>query len=558
MTVPAARSIVRAVAVDFDGTLTRDGHLSRSGAQAVQEARRAGLRVVLVTGRILDELLEVAPDVTDRFDLIVGENGAVALYKDHLLPLADPIDDSFVQELVGLGTGVRRGRVIAALPASYHAIVAATLQQRALDCQLITNRSELMILPAGVSKATGLEYALEALGRSPHTTLAIGDAENDLAMLLSCEIGAAVGDSVEVLRAHADLTATDTDGDGVAEILRGPVVKGTRRVHPPRWHIPIGTDRDGKTVTLPTSQVNVLVTGPSGSGKSYIAGMLAERLLELGYDMLIVDPEGDYATLGQLPKVLTLGEQAIPEPADVIAYLRRWGSLVLDLSTHTPSERDQFMNRLAPQLAALRDESGRPDWVLIDEAHYPYGQNAASSHFYRDLLSGHLVVTYAPEQLGARVLESIDITLTVSDDRSTVLVTRTDQQTPEIDVTVAHRRLGHLRHHHKYSTWGVPPERGFWFREGPGPANGAVAHNLDELRRGLSGCSDVAVRHHAADHEFSRWVDQVFGDHALASEIAVVESRVQRATDSIQLREASRQLSAIIAENLRQAEFSPP
>ena len=36
----------------------------------------------------------------------------------------------------------------------------------------------------GVSKASGLEYAIEVLGRSPHTALAMGDAENDLSMLL--------------------------------------------------------------------------------------------------------------------------------------------------------------------------------------------------------------------------------------------------------------------------------------------------------------------------------------------------------------------------------------
>ena len=205
VTVPTIRSIVRTIAVDYDGTVALDGHLSQTGAAALEEARQAGLLVVLVTGRIFDELARVAPGISDRFDVIVAENGAVAVRHGQLLRLAEPVDDALIQELTRLGTGVRRGQVIAAVSGSQHQLVEAAIERHGLDCQIVTNRSELMILPRGVSKASGLEYAIEALDRSPHTTLAIGDAENDLAMLMSCEIGAAVGGSVDVLRQHADV-----------------------------------------------------------------------------------------------------------------------------------------------------------------------------------------------------------------------------------------------------------------------------------------------------------------------------------------------------------------
>ena len=293
------RSTVRTIAVDFDGTVASEGHFSGAAAAAIEEVRRAGFKVVLVTGRIFEELARVAPGIADRFDLVVAENGGVAVRHEHVISLAEPVDEGLVRELTSLGTNVRRGHVIAALSGSQHQLVAAAIERRGLDCQIVTNRSELMILPMGVSKASGLEYALEALGGSPHTTLAIGDAENDLAMLLSCEIGAAVGGSVEVLVQHADVVATASNGDGVAQILRGPILTGSQRVHPARWQIVLGTDPTGGLVVLPASQVNILVRGPSGSGKSYVAGLLAEELIGLGYDMLVFDPEGDYTTLGR-------------------------------------------------------------------------------------------------------------------------------------------------------------------------------------------------------------------------------------------------------------------
>ncbi len=525
MMAPSPRSVVRTIGVDYDGTVAHDGHLSEAAAAALAEARQTGLRVVLVTGRIFEDLARVAPGIADRFDLIVAENGAVAFRHGHLLPLARPVDDGLVQELARLGTGVRRGHVIAALSGAQHGLVAAAIERRGLDCQIVTNRSELMILPRDVSKASGLEYAVEALGGSLHTTLAIGDAENDIAMLLSCEIGAAVGGSVEPLVRDADVVAAASNGEGVAEILRGPIFTEGQRVHPARWHITVGTDPTGRPLSLPASQVNILVGGPSGSGKSYIAGLLAEKLIELGYDMLVFDPEGDYATLAELPGVISVGQHAIPEPDDLIAFLRRRGSLVVDLSAHSTEHRERFLRRFGPPLAEFRNKTGRPDWVLVDEAQVPYNQHSRLAVFHQPSLYSHLIVSYQVGQLDQQVLDGIDITVTPTGDDSTALISRKDDTSPGVVVKLARRQLGHLRHQHKYTSWGVPAERGFWFRDGPGPANGAVAHNLEELKRMLPSCSDDALRHHASGHDFSRWVDNVFADHDLAAEMAIVESK---------------------------------
>ena len=61
-----------------------------------------------------------------------------------------------------------------------------------------------MLLPAGVTKGSGLGAALAAMEVSSHNTIGIGDGENDHAFLALCEYAVAVGDAVPALRERAD------------------------------------------------------------------------------------------------------------------------------------------------------------------------------------------------------------------------------------------------------------------------------------------------------------------------------------------------------------------
>ncbi len=65
-----------ALATDYDGTLAHHGLVDRPTVDALDRFRAAGRRLVLVTGRDLDELLAVFPAI-DRFDRVVAENGAL-------------------------------------------------------------------------------------------------------------------------------------------------------------------------------------------------------------------------------------------------------------------------------------------------------------------------------------------------------------------------------------------------------------------------------------------------------------------------------------------------
>ena len=75
----------------------------------------------------------------------------------------------------------------------------------------------LEILPAGCSKALGVQKLCETLGIDPATELlALGDAENDKGMLEMAAIGVAVGNGSPLAKAAADIVLEQQSDDGAA------------------------------------------------------------------------------------------------------------------------------------------------------------------------------------------------------------------------------------------------------------------------------------------------------------------------------------------------------
>ena len=68
--------LIHVFACDYDGTIAEYGRVSETTA-ALERVRESGRKVVLVTGRTLQDLQQACPDHERMFDAIVGENGAV-------------------------------------------------------------------------------------------------------------------------------------------------------------------------------------------------------------------------------------------------------------------------------------------------------------------------------------------------------------------------------------------------------------------------------------------------------------------------------------------------
>ncbi len=210
-----------ALASDYDGTLAKDGHVNQKTVAALERLRQSGIKSILVTGRELDDLLRVFPEI-NFFDLVVAENGALlynpATREEKLLGAKPP--EEFIQMLRDRHIHpLSVGRAIVATMHPNQTKVTAVIRDLGLQLQVILNKDAVMILPSGVDKASGLSAALSELEISPHNTLAIGDAENDYAFLNLCGCTVAVANALPMLKERADFVTLGARGDGVIEII---------------------------------------------------------------------------------------------------------------------------------------------------------------------------------------------------------------------------------------------------------------------------------------------------------------------------------------------------
>ena len=107
-----------------------------------------------------------------------------------------------------------------------------------------------MVLPAGVNKATGMEFALRKLGLSPHEVIGVGDSENDFSFLECSECSATVANAVPSIRKLAEIVTKGENGAGLAELIDELIDNDLGRMQGPiqKRMVPIGQRADGSLV----------------------------------------------------------------------------------------------------------------------------------------------------------------------------------------------------------------------------------------------------------------------------------------------------------------------
>jgi len=208
------------LATDYDGTLAHHGTVSAETRAAVGRLRAAGKKLVLVTGRELEELKDIFPDI-GLCDLVVAENGALLYWPNtgRVSLLSEPPPEKFVAELRARGIPVAVGRVIVATVEPHEVAVLQTIKAMGLELEMIFNKGSVMILQTGVNKATGLRSGLARMGLSTREVIAVGDAENDHAFLRICGCGIAVANALPTLKERADFVTVRPHGEGVVELI---------------------------------------------------------------------------------------------------------------------------------------------------------------------------------------------------------------------------------------------------------------------------------------------------------------------------------------------------
>lgn len=212
-----------ALATDYDGTIASQGRVAEPTWEALRKLKASGRKLFLVTGRWVDDLQNICPYL-HLFDRVVAENGGV-LYcpatRDQKL-LASPPPHDFTQAL--RDRGLPHLGIGQTIVDTYRYNATAILQiiaELGLQMEVIYNIDSVMVLPAGVNKASGLTAALDELGLSPHNVVAVGDAENDRDFLAMCGCAAAVANALPMLTTIADLITNAEEGQGVVELIEG-------------------------------------------------------------------------------------------------------------------------------------------------------------------------------------------------------------------------------------------------------------------------------------------------------------------------------------------------
>ena len=545
------------IALDYDGTITRDDRLDTSMTDAIANVRRRGVAVLLVTGRRLDDLRRVAGTL-DFVDGVVAENGALVHFPDGGLTtaLAPPMPPAFVARLQKEGIQFQAGQYLIEGDAGAAPQMLAAIRELELPIVLVFNRSRVMAMSQGISKATGLRAALETLRKSARNAVAVGDAENDHELLRLAEVGAAVEWGSPSLRAAADIVISGDGPAAVADFVRRAAASGRLpTVARARRRLTLGHTDDGREFSLAVRGRNVLIVGETKSGKSWLAGLLCERLILHGYSLCVIDPEGDYRTLDALPGVRVLGGEDDPPTPRALLHALRYPdrSVVIDLSCMEHNAKLEYIRSVLPALNVIRRRTGTPHRIIVDEGHYFLRD--AVKHNLLDLdFNGYTVVTYWPSQLPRDLVAAAEVILVTRESNRTeidalrhhctacehlgasawdVLQTLRIDQAAALPVAteagsdlqvfaIGERLTPHVRHRQKYVDVPVGDAHSFVFH-GNDRRGTSRAHTLREFVMVLDNLDVKPADGYLRRGDFSRWVADVFGDRALARELQAHE-----------------------------------
>jgi hypothetical protein len=223
--------------------------------------------------------------------------------------------------------------------------------------------------------------------------------------------------------------------------------------------------------------------------------------------------------------------------------------VVIDLSCMEHAAKFEYICSVLPALNVIRRRTGTPHRIIVDEGHYFLRD--AIKHNLLDLdFNGYTVVTYWPSQLPGDLVAATDVILVIRESNRAeidalrrhctacerVVASAWDVlQNLEIDqavalpvaieagsdlqvFTIGERLTPHVRHRQKYVDVPVGKARAFVFH-GNGRRGTSRAATLREFVMVLDELDAQHADGYLRRGDFSRWVADVFGDHALAREL---------------------------------------
>ncbi len=240
----SSKKDIRLIALDIDGTiLDEKGEISSANRQAIAEARKKGVDVVLSTGRSIFTCSPIFESLKlDSY--LVTLNGSEVWDGSGNLLERNVLEVSSIQKMWEL-TKKYRTRFWAVttermwrgefpddifshqwLKFGFNIeddlVRKKVIEELSQDHQLeISNSSPINIEvnAAGVNKARGLVNVCSRLGISMDEVMAIGDSLNDVAMIEQAGCGVAMGNAQDTVKEVADWVTGTNREDGVARAI---------------------------------------------------------------------------------------------------------------------------------------------------------------------------------------------------------------------------------------------------------------------------------------------------------------------------------------------------
>lgn len=269
---------IKLVAIDLDGTLLNSKKLlSDENKAAIQEAKEAGVKVVLCTGRPLrsmKHLLEEA-GLQDEEDIVITYNGGLiqkaktgeiinemTFNREESLDIyqmgrklnlpVNFIDLDYVYEpaypagaesiymnasreipkenalefievdIDNLPNPFKINKIVMSRPTEELDAIIPTIPANYHEMYNIYKSQSfiLEILPDKVDKGYSMRIIGDMLGLEPEQIMGIGDQENDLSLVKNAGFGVAMENAIDEVKAVADYITKSNDDNGVAHAIR--------------------------------------------------------------------------------------------------------------------------------------------------------------------------------------------------------------------------------------------------------------------------------------------------------------------------------------------------
>jgi hypothetical protein len=295
--------------------------------------------------------------------------------------------------------------------------------------------------------------------------------------------------------------------------------------------------------------VNVLIGGDSGGGKSTVVATLIEQLVEKDYQFCLIDPEGDFETLdGAVPLGSATDIPAVDEVERVAKQPHH--NVIVSLVAAPLEDRPQIFVSLLPKLLELRSKTGRPHWIIVDEAHHVLpAEWQPSALTFPAAFSQILFVTLWPRTLLPAAVRAVDVLVSVGETAVPVLEQFAELSGASLPETIPwnpargralvwERREGSIRvldvkkpkkerqrHRRKYAEGSLSEEQSFFFR-GPEQKLNLRAQNLITFVQLARGVDDDTWLYHLERREYSGWIETYIKDKDLAEIVARIESEL--------------------------------